>query len=155
MVWVRDGLITIRLLLSLALVHRSAEPAILLCPRKLGVALFVDASTFDLLFPECSLDDHGQRPLVSGVARIYTKREDADRRPSSGTMRRISRARSIVSGVELWHPAKTTTRKSRCFCALHHHDRMLMSSCHIAFEHRHHLAFACIKLFAEKPVCVF
>src|SRR3954468_5248451 len=24
----------------------------------------------------------------------------------SGTMRRISRARSIVSGVELWHPAK-------------------------------------------------
>jgi hypothetical protein len=55
----------------------------------------------------------------------------------SGTMRRISRARSIVSGVELWHPAKTTTRKSRCFCALHHHDRMLMSSCHIAFEHRH------------------
>src|SRR3954471_10599085 len=24
----------------------------------------------------------------------------------SGTMRRISRSRSIVSGVELWHPAK-------------------------------------------------
>src|SRR5215216_5881990 len=67
-------------------------------------------------------------------------------------MRRISRARSLVSGVELWHPAKTTTRKSRCFCALHHHDRVLMSSCHIAFEHRHHLAFACIKLFSEKPI---
>src|SRR3954463_15300224 len=73
----------------------------------------------------------------------------------SGTMRRISRARSIVSGVELWHPAKTTTRKSRCFCALHHHDRMLMSSCHIAFEHRHHLAFSCIKLIADKPSFVF
>src|SRR3954465_13005811 len=68
-----------------------------------------------------------------------------------GTMRRISRARSIVSGVELWHPAKTTTRKPRCFCALHHHDRMLMSSCHIAFEHRHHLAFVRIKLFSGKP----
>src|SRR3954470_14697656 len=33
----------------------------------------------------------------------------------SGTVRRISRARSLVSGVELWHPAKTTTRKSREF----------------------------------------
>jgi hypothetical protein len=61
---------------------------------------------------------------------------------------------SSVSMI-LWHPAKTTTRKSRCFCALHHHDRMLMSSCHIAFEHRHHLAFACIKLFSEKPSFVF
>src|SRR5215216_3192407 len=70
-------------------------------------------------------------------------------------MRRISRARSLVSGVELWHPAKTATRKSCCFCALHHHDRMLMSSCRIAFEHRHHLAFACIKLFSEKPSFVF
>src|SRR3954471_18202517 len=47
---------------------------------------------------------------------------------------------------------KTTTRKSRCFCALHHHGRMLMSSCHIASEHRHHLAFACIKIFSEKPI---
>src|SRR3954463_13891491 len=62
---------------------------------------------------------------------------------------------SIHKYFLLWHPAKTITRKSRCFCALHHHDRMLMSSCHITFEHRHHLAFACIKLFAEKPVCVF
>ena len=59
------------------------DPAILLRPRKLEVALFVDTSTFDLLFPECSLDDQGQRPLVSGVARIYTMREDSDRRPSS------------------------------------------------------------------------
>src|SRR3954464_3737313 len=50
---------------------------------------------------------------------------------------------------------KTTTRKSRCFCALHHHDRMLMSSGHIAFVHRHHLACARIKLFSEKPVFVF
>ena len=58
------------------------DPAVLLRPRKLEVALFVDTSTFDLLFPECSPDDPGQRPLVSGVARIYTKREDADRRPS-------------------------------------------------------------------------
>src|SRR3954467_2203505 len=56
---------------------------------------------------------------------------------------------------DMWHPAKTTTRKSRCFCALHHRDRMLMSSCHIAFEHRHHLVFACIKLFADKPSFVF
>src|SRR4051812_15736963 len=57
---------------------------------------------------------------------------------------------------------KTTTRKSRCFCALHRHDRMLMSSCHVAFEHRHHLAFFCIKLFfltnpilfSKRPVSV-
>src|SRR3954467_9833341 len=75
-------------------------------PSELEVPLFVDTSTFDLLFPECPLDDHGQRPLVSGVARIYTKREDSDRRLLPGTMRRISRARSLVSGVELWHPAK-------------------------------------------------
>ena len=59
------------------------DPAVLLRPRKLEVALFVYASTFDLMFPECSLDGHGQRPLVSGVARIYTMREDSDRRPSS------------------------------------------------------------------------
>src|SRR4051812_45525094 len=129
MVWVRDGLITIRLLLSLALVHRSAEPAILLCPRKLGVALFVDASTFDLLFPECSLDDHGQRPLVSGVARIYTMREDSDRRLLSGTMRRISRARSIVSGVELWHPAKPLLENRVVFV---HCIVMTAGSCHHA-----------------------
>src|SRR3954471_12623198 len=69
----------------------------------------------------------------------------------SGTMRRISRARSIVSGVELWHPAKPLLENRVDFCALHHHDRMLMSSCRIAFEHRHHLAFACIKLFSGKP----
>ena len=73
----------------------------------------------------------------------------------SGTMRRISRARSLVSGVELWHPAKTTTRKSRCFCALHHHDRMLMSSCHIAFEHRHHLAFCLHKTICRKTYFCF
>ena len=60
----------------------SVDPAVLLRPRKLEVALFVDTPTFDLLFPECSLDNHGQRPLVSGVAKIYTKREDADHRPS-------------------------------------------------------------------------
>src|SRR3954466_13638581 len=56
--------------------------------------------------PECALDDQGQRPLVSGVARIYTKREDQTADLLYGTMRRISRARSFVSGVELWHPAK-------------------------------------------------
>ena len=83
MVWVRDGLITIRLLLSFALVHRISGSSNFTPSTELEVALFVDTSTFDLLFPECSLDDHGQRPLVSGVARIYTKREDADRRPSS------------------------------------------------------------------------
>src|SRR3954468_5564821 len=44
---------------------------------------------------------------------------------------------------------KTTTRKSRCFCELHHHDRMLMSSCHIAFEHRYHHAFIRLKLFPK------
>src|SRR3954471_15839639 len=104
---------------------------------------------------ECSLDDQEQRPFAGGVAVFQMKKEPslvvsrgstrsertqiADLPP--GTMRRISRARSIVSGVELWHPAKTTTRKSRCFCALHHHDRMLMSSCRIAFEHRHHHAY--------------
>src|SRR4051812_31501475 len=44
----------------------------------------------------------------------------------------LPKGNTLVS-PELWHPAKTTTRKSRCFCALHHHDRMLISSCHIAF----------------------
>ena len=45
------------------------------------------------LFPECSHDDRGQRPLVSGVARIYTKREDADRRPFLPVPRGGSRGR--------------------------------------------------------------
>jgi hypothetical protein len=48
---------------------------------------------------------------------------------------------------------KTTTRKSRCFCALHRHDRMLMSSCHSAFEHRHHHAFVCLKIFSKNIFC--
>src|SRR4051812_8679988 len=52
----------------------------------------------------------------------------------------------------LWHPAKPLLENRVDFCALHHHDRMLMSSCHIAFEHRHHLAFACIKLFLKSLV---
>ena len=58
------------------------DPAILLRPRKLEVALFVDTSTFDLLFPECSLDGHGQFFNDTATTEIYTMREDSVRRPS-------------------------------------------------------------------------
>ena len=75
----RDGVTTIPLLLSFALYIEWWIDAILLRPRKLEVALFVDTSTFAFV-PGVFSDDHGQRPLVSGVARIYTKREDADHR---------------------------------------------------------------------------
>src|SRR4051812_13892343 len=66
-------------------------------------------------FPECSLDERDQRPLVSGVARIYTKREDSDRRPSF----RYHEA-DLEGEIPCWWcrivaPRKTTTRKSRCF----------------------------------------
>ena len=75
---------------------------------------------FVCCFPECSLDEQDQRHLVGGVADFKTEQEPllvVSRRSTrcekiqiagllSGTMRRISRARSIVSGVELWHPAK-------------------------------------------------
>src|SRR4051812_8888019 len=68
-----------------------------------------------LCFPECSLDDLGRRPLVGGVANFKSEKEPllvvsrgSTRSEEiqtadllSGTMRRISRARSIVSGVEL------------------------------------------------------
>src|SRR4051812_31602023 len=58
----------------------------------------------------------------------------------SGTMRRISRARSIVSGVELWHPAKPLLENRIVFvhciimtaCSYHHatlHLSIVMSSC--------------------------
>ena len=66
MVWVRDGLITIRLLLSFALVHRISGSSSFTPSTEARGGLFVDTSTFDLLLPECSRDDHGQRPLVSG-----------------------------------------------------------------------------------------
>src|SRR4051812_15159465 len=42
--------------------------------------------------------------VVSRGSTRSTKDQIADL--PSGNMRRISRARSIVSGVELWHPAK-------------------------------------------------
>ena len=51
----------------------------LLLPGKLVVVLPLTSS---VVYPECSLDEQDQRPFVSGVAKIYTKREDADRRPS-------------------------------------------------------------------------
>jgi hypothetical protein len=51
----------------------------LLLPLKLEVAL---PFTSSVVYPECSFDERDQRPLVSGVAKIYTKPEDADHRPS-------------------------------------------------------------------------
>jgi hypothetical protein len=70
---------------------------------------------FVCCYPECSLDEQDQRHLVGGVADFKTEQEPllvVSRRSTrsekmqitdllSGTMRRISRARSIVSGVEL------------------------------------------------------
>src|SRR3954462_1833725 len=45
--------------------------------------------------------------LLLVVSRGFTRSEKTQIADlPSGTMRRISRARSIVSGVELWHPAK-------------------------------------------------
>src|SRR4051812_18952469 len=131
------------------------RPHLSLLLSKLEVALSVDTSTFALCSRSVllTITDNDLLLVVSRGSTRCEKIQIAALLP--GTMRRISRARSIISGVELWRPAKTTTRKSRCFCALHHHDRMLMPSCHIAFEHRHHLAFACIKLFAEQPLFVF
>src|SRR4051812_23091682 len=71
--------------------------------RKLEVALPLTSS---VVYPECSLDEQGQRPLLV-VSRRSTRSEKTQIADlPSGTMRRISRARSIVSGVELWHPAK-------------------------------------------------
>ena len=50
----------------------------------------------------------------------------------SGTMRRISRARSIVSGVELWHPAKPLLENRVVFV---HCIIMTACSCHHATLH--------------------
>src|SRR3954462_5512521 len=50
----------------------------------------------------------------------------------SGTMRRISRARSIVSGVELWHPAKPLLENRVDFV---HCIIMTACSCHHATLH--------------------
>ena len=84
-------------------------------------------------------DRRGKRRM-----RVYDDRDDvnmvaagyADRRDDN----RNSGYRDSGKTTQVWQrvaPRKNTTRKSRCFCALHHHDRMLISSCHIAFEHRH------------------
>src|SRR4051812_10647875 len=54
----------------------------------------------------------------------------------SGTMRRISRARSFVSGVELWHPAKPLLE-----------NRVEFVHCIIIIMH-------CLpKLFSQRPFC--
>src|SRR3954470_5428834 len=71
---------------------------------------------------------------IENVTLPYQKRVGGGKK-KSGSSPTLAFCFSLVYIV--WRPAKTTTRKSRCFCALHHHDRMLMSSCHIAFEHRH------------------
>src|SRR3954465_9976361 len=99
----------------------------------------------------------GERPLTPIHKEGFPSREIVGM--PSGIPPLLRRELEVVV-VRDGHPTrvasrKTTTRKSRCFCALHHHDRMLMSSCHIEFEHRHHLAFACMKLVAEKPSFVF
>jgi hypothetical protein len=104
------------------------------------VALFVDTSTFDLLYPECSFDDHGQRPLLV-VSRGSTRSEKmqiADL--PSGTMRRISRARSINSGVELWHPAKPLLENRVVFVHC-----IIMTSC----------IFSALKNFAKNLIFIF
>ena len=69
-----------------------------------------------------------------------------------GTMRRISRARSIVSGVELWHPAKPLLENRVVFV---HCIIMTACSCHHATLHLSIviiLHFARIKLFQKNPV---
>src|SRR4051812_17445232 len=74
--------------------------------RKLEVALFVGTSTFDLLIRSVlsTITDNDLLLVVSRGSTRCEKTQIADL--LSGTMRRISRARSLVSGVELWHPAK-------------------------------------------------
>src|SRR3954470_7159826 len=105
-------------------------------PSRLEVALFVDTPTFDLLFRSVpsTITDNDLLLVVSRGSTRSEKMQIADL--PSGTMRRISRARSIVSGVELWHPAKTTTRKSR------------------EFVHCIVIIICCLsKLFLQSPLC--
>ena len=79
----------------------------------------------------------------------------------SGTMRRISRARSIVSGVELWHPAKQLLENRVVFV---HCIIMNACSCHHATLHLsiviilHLLALNYLRknlvLFSKRPAFV-
>src|SRR4051812_43540913 len=93
----------------------SVDQAILLHSPKLEVALTFDTSTFDLCLSGVFSRRTGASTLVGGVADFKTKKESllvvsrgssqSDKIQTVGllppTMRRISRARSIVSGVEL------------------------------------------------------
>src|SRR3954466_2177141 len=79
---------------------------------------------------------------------------DAEVHGPRGRGARVPAGPALTYEGPVWRPTKTTTRKLRYFCALHHHDRMLMSSCHIAFEHRHViLHFVCLKLFSKNIFC--
>src|SRR3954462_10322819 len=61
-------------------------------------------STFCFRSVLSTITDNDLLLVVSRGATRSEKTQFADL--PSGTMRRISRARSSVSGVELWHPAK-------------------------------------------------
>src|SRR4051812_24901477 len=62
----------------------------------------------------------------------------------SGTMRRISRARSFVSGVELWHPAKPLLE-----------NRVKFVHCIVVIMHcLHKTVFATSDLFSKRPIFI-
>src|SRR3954468_3134673 len=62
----------------------------------------------------------------------------------SGTMRRISRARSFVSGVELWHPAKPLLE-----------NRVEFVRCIVIIMHcLHKTIFAKPDLFSKRPILI-
>src|SRR3954465_15034610 len=69
-----------------------------------GLLLIPLPSTFCFRSVLSTITDNDPLLVVSRGSTRNEKMQIADL--PSGTMRRISRARSSVSGVELWHPAK-------------------------------------------------
>src|SRR3954469_6134807 len=133
MVWVRDGLITIRLLLSFALVHRiSGSSSFTPSTEVRGgfICGYLYLRPFFLWSVPSTITDNDLLLVVSRGPTLSKKMQIADL--PSGTMRRISRARSIVSGVELWHPAKPLLENRVVFV---HCIIMTACSCHHATLH--------------------
>src|SRR4051794_14679250 len=91
-------------------------------------------STFCFRSVPSTITDNDLLLVVSRGSTRSAKDQTADL--PSGTMRRISRARSIVSGVELWHPAKPLLE-----------NRVEFVHCIVIIMH-------CLpKLFSQHPFC--